>query len=261
MTDDESGAILFFDPTDPFTPVGELPVTLQDSLGLVVSPTGSRLRRMPSADTHVRERRSVATLSRDGMFRASLQTSASGQLATQERRLYRSLPGDGYLRRLEASVRSRLPGAVMTPGPINDDLEHNRFEHSAQLQARLFAAPSQGGLVFLPAVVSLSDVLPILRPGPRQTAVVLAPRDEQDRFEVTLPVGLRVDELPMPQSVETPFGRFDVRWTTEGSRLVRVLSLRVNRNVVSPDRYAELRAFVDRFRDIERQPAVLARQP
>jgi len=65
----------------------------------------------------------------------------------------------------------------------------------------------------------------------------------------------------MPQSVETPFGRFDVRWTTEGSHLVRVLSLHVNRNVVSSDRYAELRAFVDRFRDIERQPAVLARQP
>ena len=66
--------------------------------------------------------------------------------------------------------------------------------------------------------------------------------------------------LPSPQALETPFGRFDVRWTAEGQRLVRVLSLRINRSVIPPADYASVRTFVDRFLDAEKQPAVLRRR-
>jgi hypothetical protein len=34
--------------------------------------------------------------------------------------------------------------------------------------------------------------------------VLLEPREEQERFEVTLPAGMTVDELPSPQVMETP---------------------------------------------------------
>jgi hypothetical protein len=262
VSEDGSGGMLFFDPTDRYTPVGELPLTLQDSLGLVVSPAGSRLRRMPStaADAHARDRRVTGTITPDGVFSASIQTVSTGQLASRERSRYASAPGDGYVRRLEADVRSRVSGAALTLGQVADAPERNRFEIAARLQARVFGAAPQSALIFVPAVVPLGDALPALRPGARQTPVVLDPHNEQDRLEITLPAGLVVDELPPPREMEAPFGRFEMRWTVEGSRLVRVLSLRVTRSVIPPAEYAQVRAFVDGFRDAERQPVVLARR-
>jgi hypothetical protein len=262
VIEDESGSVLFFDPTDRFTPVGELPLTLQGSLGLVVSSSNARLRRMPAAvaGAHVRERSVVATLSSDGVFTGSLQMRASGRLATRERSVHSSAPGDGYVRRLEAELRSRVPGATMAAPQLRDDTERNRFELDARVQARPFSASPQGALLFVPAALPLADVLPVLRPGARRTSVVLEPREERDRFEVTMPAGLVVDELPSPQTVETSFGRFDIRWTAEGNRLVRQLSLRVDRSVIPPAEYTAVRAFVDGFRDAERMPAVLARR-
>ena len=114
--------------------------------------------------------------------------------------------------------------------------------------------------MFLPSPLPLTDALPTLRPGQRQTPVVLNARDDQDRFELMLPPGVTVDELPAAQTVETPFGRYDVRWTLEDRKLVRVLALKVNRSVVPPAEYASVRAFVDRFLDAEKQPAVLRRR-
>jgi len=256
------GDLLFFDPTDRFTPLGQLPLTLQDSLALVVSPSGSRLRRLPSttAGAHTRNRTIVGTLGPDGLLSMDVRSSMSGHIATRERALHGSLPNNGYARRMEAEVRLRLTGAATTLGPVTDDAERNRFDVPARVQARPFAGGLQGGLLFLPVPVPLTDALPILRPGLRLTAVVLNPRDEQDRFELALPAGVTVDELPSPQTLETPFGRFDVRWTAEGQRLVRVLSLRVNRSLVPPADYASVRTFVDRFLDAEKQPAVLRRR-
>jgi hypothetical protein len=260
VAEDESGSTLFFDPTDTFTPLGELPLALQGSLGLVVSATQPRLTRLPSAgtDSHVRERTLVASLSTDGTLSGTLQIAAGGRLAGRERALLRSLPGDGYLRQLETAVRNRIPGAALAPGTITDDLTLNRFRYETRLQARL--AVQNGTLRLLSGTVSLGDVLPKLAPGSRQTPVALEPRSEQDRFEVTLPSTIRVDELPPPVTVETSFARFDVRWTLEGARLIRVLSLRVNQSEIPSSEYAAVRAFVDRFRDAERMAAVITRR-
>ena len=254
-------SLLFFDPTDRFTPVGQLPLTLQNSLALVVAPSGSRLHRLPSTVVggDSRSRTLVGTLAADGLLSLDIKSRMSGHIATRERGLHGSLANNGYARRLEAEVRSRLSGAATTLGPVTDDVERNQFELAARLQARPFGA-GPGGLLFLPVPAPLTDALPILRPGQRLTAVLLDPRDEQDRFELALPPGVVVDELPSPQTLEMPFGKFDVRWTAENGRLVRVLSLHVTRSAIPPAEYASVRTFVDRFLAAEKQPAVLRRR-
>ena len=242
------GDLLFFDPTDRFTPLGQLPLTLQDSLALVVAPSGSRLRRLPSTSTshpysqsHHRRQRSVPT----ACCPMDVRSSVSGHLATRERSLHGSLPNNGYARRMEAEVRLRLAGAATTLGPVTDDAERNRFDVAARVQARPFAGGLQGGLLFLPVPMALTDALPILRPGLRLTAVVLNPRDDQDRFELALPAGVIGRRVAVTADAGDAIGRFDVRWTAEGQRLVRVLSLRINRSVIPPGRL-RVRAHVRR---------------
>jgi hypothetical protein len=262
VASDGSQDLLFFDPTDRFTPVGQLPLTLQDSLGLVVSPSGSRLRRLPAADAsaHGRIRTIVGTLGPDGVLSMTIRSSTSGHVASRERALHGSLPNNGYARRVEAEIRARISSATATLDPIADDAERNRLEVSARAQARPFGGATQGNLLFLPSPLPLTDALPLLRPGQRQTPVVLNPRDDQERFELMLPPGVTVDELPAPQTVETPYGRYDVRWSLEDRKLIRTLALKVTRSVVPPADYASVRAFVDRFLDAEKQPAVLRRR-
>lgn len=258
VLEDETGSLLFFDPTDPFTPLGELPLSLQGSFGLVVSATNPRLRRLPStsAEVHRRERTIVGTLAPDGMFNASVKSAANGMFATRERATYQAAAANGYIRVLESAVRTRLTGATLTAGAISDDVVRNRFALEASLQMRNFGLP-RGGLRLLPAAVPMGDLLPKLPPGSRRTPVVLEPRYEEDRFEVALPPTVKVEELPPPQTMETPFGRFDVRWTADGARVVRVLSLHVKQGVIPPADYQAIRTFSDRFREAERMAAVL----
>jgi hypothetical protein len=124
---------------------------------------------------------------------------------------------------------------------------------------RAFVVPG-GALRFVSGFVPLAELLPRLPASGRQMPVVLEPRREEDRFELTLPASLKVDELPPSTSVDAPFGRFEVSWVVDGPRLTRVLTLRVNQDVIPPEQYGELRAFIDKFRDAEKMAAVLARR-
>ena len=45
---EERGRMLFFDPTDPTTPLGELPLQLQANVGLLVESEGGELLELPT---------------------------------------------------------------------------------------------------------------------------------------------------------------------------------------------------------------------
>lgn len=258
----ESGSVLFFDPTDEYTPLGELPRTLQGSLGLIVSPKDGRLMRMPvtAPEAHSRVRTVDATIAADGGFTATIRTTTTGDPASLERYVFKAATKDQYLRKLEAEIRGQVPGARLTLGTVGDDPEANRFELTLGLESRAFSQGAGNGLVLIGAPSLGGDMLPVLPPGTRSTAVVLAPADESDRFELSIPAGLTVDELPPSRSMETPFGRFDVKWVVNGSRITRTLTLRVNDTSVPASDYALVRRFIDTFRDAESLPVVLARR-
>ena len=257
----ESGSVLFFDPTDEHTPLGELPLTLQGSLGLIVSPSDGRLLRMPvtAPEAHARVRTIAATIAADGVFTATIRTTTTGDPASRERYFFKAATKDQYLRRLEAEIRSQVPGARLTLGTVGDDRESNRFELTLGLESRGFGQGLANGLLLIGAP-SLGGLFPVLPAGTRSTAVVLEPADESDRFELTIPTGLVVDELPPSRTMDAPFGRFDVKWAVDGSRIVRTLTLRVHNGSVPASDYALVRRFIDTFRDAESLPVVLVRR-
>ena len=257
----ESGSVLFFDPTDEHTPLGELPLTLQGSLGLIVSPTEGRLTRMPvtAPESHARVRTIQASIAADGAFAATIRTSSTGDPASQERAFFKGATKDQYVRLLETEVRSQVPGARLTLGTVGDDRDTNRFELTLTLESRAFAQGLQNGLVLVGAP-SLGRLLPVLPGGARTSPVVLEPVEQSDRFELTIPPGLVVDELPSPNAMDTPFGRFDVKWTAEGTRITRTLTLHVLRATVTANDYALVRRFIDGFREAEGFPVVFARR-
>ena len=152
-----------------------------------------------------------------------------------------------------------MPGARLTLGTVGDDPEANRFELTLGLESRAFNQGMGNGLVLI-GPPSLGGLLPVLPGGARSTAVVLQPADESDRFELSIPAGLTVDELPPSRSMEAQFGRFDVKWVVNGNRITRTLTLRVDDASVPASDYALVRRFIDTFREAESLPVVLVRR-
>jgi hypothetical protein len=254
-------SLVFFDPTDDVTPFGELPMYLQGSLGLLVTAEGGSLVRMPvtAPDANQAARVVQATVSGDGTLTATVRHTSAGDPATMERQLLASLSKDGYLRRLESDIRRQIPGATLAQSRVAEDAAANRFELTLQIEARGYAQVLQQRLMLIRAPQSVRTGLPTLIAPARATPVLLDPRDERDRFELELPAGASVDEMPPPRRMEAPFGHFSVQWTAEGRTVVRAVELRVSRTAVQPADYPRLRAFLDAFREAERQPIVLTR--
>jgi len=68
-----------------------------------------------------------------------------------------------------------------------------------------------------------------------------------------------VDELPTPVAMDQPFGRFSVEWRAQGRTVSRTLTLRLARTTLPATASGDVRAFVEAFRDAERQPIVLVK--
>ena len=255
------GRVLYFDPTDEQTPLGELPLPLQGSQGLLVLPKAGGLVRMPlsppEANPSLRE--VDATLDARGALRATVHQVTAGDPASLERYLYRSLSREAYARKLEADVQRQVTGARLTLGQVGNDPTGNRFELIMNLEAPGYAQVIQNRLLLVRPPDLPRPGLPDLTPAPRQHAIQLDPREERDAFTLTLPEGVKVDELPEARAMETSFGRFSVTWRATGSTVSRTLTLRLARTTLPASANAEVLAFVEAFRQAERQPVVLVR--
>jgi hypothetical protein len=254
------GRLLFFDPTDEQTPLGELPMHLQGSHGLIVSADGGPLVRMPlsNAEANPTTRRVDASVTADGTLHATVRSASAGHPASIERQIFRELRKDDYLRVIEADVRRQIPGAVLSVGKVGEDAATNRFELTMTLEAPGYAQIVQGRLMIVrPPQMNRLD-LPTLPASVRRTPVLLDPLDERDTLELALPANASVDEVPEPQERRTSFGSFSIRWQAESGRVTRTVTLQIQRATVAPESYNDVRTFLDAFREAERLPVVLA---
>jgi hypothetical protein len=253
------GRLLFFDPTDEQTPVGELPMTLQGSQGLIISADGGALVRMPLSDEKANPttRRVEASLTPDGSLRATITRASAGRPASIERQIYRDLRKDDYLRVIETDVRRQIPRAQLTAGEVREDAATNRFELTMTLQAPGYAQILPGRLIVVQPPLNRLGV-PLLTAPTRETPVLLEPLDETDVFDLEIPAGSRIDEVPEAQTRQTSFGSFSIKWQAQGGRVTRNVSLVIKRATVPAASYKEVRAFLDGFREAERLPVVLA---
>jgi hypothetical protein len=256
------GRLLFFDPTDEQTPLGELPLLLQGSQGLIVSADGGALVQMPlsHAEANPTTRRVEASVTADGALHATIRRASAGHPASVERQMFKDLSREDYLRALEADVRRQIPGASLSVGKVGEDAATNRFELTMTLQAPAYAQIVQGRLMIVRPPQMNRLELPALTAPTRLTPILLEPLDERDVLELTLPPNAAVDEMPEPRRRETPFGSFAISWQMENGRLTRNLLLRIHRSSVAPAAYNDVRAFLDAFREAERQPVILVKK-
>jgi hypothetical protein len=253
------GRLLFFDPTDPDTEVGDLPEQLQGSFALIVADEMGGLVRLPvlpPENSQIR-RETEFVLSPDGSIKAKMEEKFTGQEAAGIRAEFHSGSPSDFVKRIESWISRSVPGAaILNVEPVQDG---DTFVLRADFQASKYAQLMNNRLfVFKPAIVGQQKAVSFTEPS-RKYPIVMHPRQATDIVKVTLPEGFKVDELPDPVKAGTSFGKYTSSFEVANGRLVYTRTISTQSAVIPAERYSEVRSFFQRVSAAEQAPVVLMR--
>ena len=256
------GRLLFFDPTDENTPLGDLPDHEQGSFALIDATTANPLIRMPviPAAANRVERETEVTLAADGSIVSKLSEKAYGQSAAVVRRRFRSQASGDFTKWVERWITSGANAAAVTKVQPVDDFAGQHFDLQLEFKSERYAQSMRGRLlVFRPSVVTRRGTL-LFSEVKRQNPVRLDAETFQETVRVKLPVGFKIDEMPDGGKLETPFGTYTASYQTQGDELVFARKLEIRAATVPVEQYPELKKFFERVAGSEQSPVVLAKE-
>lgn len=258
------GRVLLFDPTDPATPLGDLPESEQGSLALIVTREAGAMVRIPvlPTDSNCAERRIEVVLATDGSIHATVKERSTGQSGVSGRRLYRSLAPPDYLEQIESWVTSGAPQSRVSRLTPLDHRDEGAFELTFEMDAPKYSRLMEGRLLlFRPAILDRWDSIE-LTGRERKLPVVLEHLQFRETSRFVLPTGFAVDELPDSVRLETPFAAYTSRIVpgdaADELRMTRELTIRAG--TISVADYPSVRGFYERVHEAERALVVLAKK-
>jgi len=262
LSSDKLGRIMIFDPTDPYTQVGDLPDHEQGSYALVTAGADGDLMKMPiipAADNRL-ERQAEVTLSPDGSISGKISQQAFGQEAAYQRGKEHELSASEYKGSLEKWLSARVKGSTLTQSTPSDKKATSEFDLDLEFNAPRYAQLMQDHLMmFKPAMVGRLDQFTPIE-GKRMTPLLLDASNYDETIKVKLPDGFTVDEVPDADSIQTPFGRYSSKYEVNGNMLTFTRRLELNRSIIQPSQYNEVGKFFAVVRNAEVAPVVLVKK-
>jgi uncharacterized protein DUF3857/transglutaminase superfamily protein len=256
------GRLLIFDPTDPNTPVGDLPDHEQGSWALVVAGGDGQLLRMPAMPPEANniERMADVTLASDGSISAVVRERTVGQSAAFERGIFKELSRGDYQKVIERWAGAGAAGAKFTKIEPADNHAEGRFALDVEFTAAAYGQSMQNRLlVFQPTVIGRTGT-GWLSPTTRKHPVVLESHSFNETARFKLPAGFDVDEMPDPIKIDSEFGSYTASYEVKDGQLLYTRKLVQRAATIPAEKYAEVRSFFGRVRASEEAPVVLARK-
>ena len=252
------GPLLIFDPTDEFTPLGELPREEQGSLALITAAKGGTLERLPraAAASHGVTRAIEGRLGPTGDLNARVRETARGAEASARRALFGR--GSGYQEAIQRRVSSTIPGARVAQMTADDANSGQEFSFTWGLVAPTYGQP-MGQLLLVRPPFNLGGSMQAPAGGTRRTPIVIESAFVDETIDLEVPTGFTVDEMPPATSLDTVFGRYSLTYSTEGTRIVGRRHLEVQPQTVPLTAYDSLRTFFEKIRAADTTPFVLKR--
>jgi hypothetical protein len=198
-----------------------------------------------------------ATLGENGSLNGTFVDRMTGPARVEAVSAYRGAPKADYEERIERWVVRGVAGATTTGIEIKD--EESAFSLKGEFAAQRYAQmPQPRMLIFKAAPLRHGESLRLAEKS-RKYPVVMDADALTETVRIALPSGFKVDEMPGPLHLDSPFGRYDATWTVEGSKLIFQRKLEVQAQIVSPAQYADLKKFLDTVRGSAETPVVLVR--
>lgn len=256
------GRLLFFDPTDTITPFGYVRGALQANYGMLVTPGGGELVRLPQLDATRSgiQRTAKLTLDPHGNLIGDFVEVRTGDSARRQRMALRyTTKSEDKIKPIESLVSSSLGTFAFTKASVlNVDDNSLPFGYNYSLVAREYAKSAGNLMLVRPRVVGVYTSAVLERKEPRKYPIELdTPAQYSDSFEITLPPGYEVDDLPPAVDFDSSFASYHSRTEVQGNTLHYSRIYEVKEVTIPVGRMEDLRKFYRIVATDERGTAVL----
>jgi hypothetical protein len=260
------GKILFFDPTDPLTPFGQIRGPLQDNYALLVTPYGGELVELPQQPSKMNslERTAKLTLDATGTLKGDVKEVRLGDRASSERwRLRTVVQNADRIKPIEHLLAGSLTSFQITRASlVNLQQTDQPFGLNYSFESVNYA--KQTGNLFLvrPRVIgSKSSGLLETKEQRKFPIEFEGPARDTDTFEITLPAGYEVDDLPPPVDADYSFASYHSKTEATGALVRYTRTFEIKELSVPVSRADELKTFYRTIASDERNTVVLKLSP
>jgi hypothetical protein len=258
------GRILFFDPTDPLTQFGSLRGELQSNFALLVGQNGGELLQLPRLAPALSgvTRSAKMELDETGTLHGQVTEVHIGGRGARERAQLRSAQRDtDRIKPIEKFAGASLSNfQVLRASIVNLHAEDQPFEWHYTLQVDNYSKAAGDLILLRPRLLGNEAEGFLETKDPRAHAIEFdEPERDTDTFEIVLPPGYSVDELPPATNIEDGFASYHSRTEFSGRTLKYTRTLEIKELSVPASDAERLKMFYREIAGDERNFAVLKR--
>jgi len=258
----KQGRLLFFDPTNELTPFGQIGGYLQANYGLLVTPDGGELVELPKQPSTMNSILRTARLTLDalGTLKGDVEEVRVGDRAWSERRALESATKESdRIKPIERLLADSISTFHITKATIlNLHQTGQPFGLNYSFEAENYAKSAGSLLLVRPRVIGRKSSGLLETKEPRKYPVEFdGPGLDTDAFDITLPPGYVVDDLPPPVDAEYGFASYHSKTEVNGNAIRYTRSFEVKELSVPVSRVEELKKFYRIIASDERNTAVL----
>lgn len=256
------GEILFFDPTNELIPFGQIGGYLQENYGLLVTPSGGELvevPRLPLALNTIR-RTGNLTLDATGKLTGNISEMRMGDRASSERwRLLHLTNNSDRIKPIETLLAGSLSNfRILKASILNLHQTDQPFGFDYSFEALNYAKNAGDLLLIRPRVLGVKSQGIMETSEPRQFPVEFeGPVQDTDVFQITLPEGYTVDDLPPPVDADFGFASYHSKTEIRGNVIGYTRTFEIKDLSVPVSKSDDLKKFYRIIATDERNTAVL----
>jgi Domain of Unknown Function with PDB structure (DUF3857)/Transglutaminase-like superfamily len=262
LSDPKWGRLLFFDPTDPFTPFGSLRGELQANFALLVGQNGGGLLQLPQLSPELSgvTRTAKMELDDNGTLHGDVIEIHTGGSGSQQRALLRSAQRDtDRIKSIERLAGASLSNfQVLQASITNLHAEDRPFEWHYTLQVDDYSKAAGDLILLRPRLIGNESAGFLETKEARAHPIEFdEPERDTDTIEILLPVGYSVDELPPATNIDDGFASYHSKTEFSGRTLKYTRTLEIKELSVPAGKAEQLKTFYREIADDERNSAVL----
>jgi hypothetical protein len=262
LKDPKLGRILFFDPTDQITPFGQIRGDLQANYALLVAPDGGELVELPQqpSNTNSIQRTGKLILDATGGLKGEVKEVRVGDRAASERWRLRNLTADKErVKPIETLLSGSLTNFRITQASITNLQQTDRpFGFNYSFESSNYAKDAGGLLLVRPRVLGTKARDFLETKEKRKYPVEFeGPVQDTDSFEISIPAGYKVDDLPAPVDTDYSFASYHSKTEVDGNVIRYTRTFEIKQLSVPVSKVEDLKKFYRTIATDERSTAVL----
>jgi hypothetical protein len=266
LQDPKLGRLLFFDPTNELIPFGQLPGYLQANYGLLVTPDGGELIELPQQPSAMNsiERTAKLTLDTTGTLKGEVKEIRLGERASSERWRLRAVTKDtDRIKPIEELLGNSLTSFHITQASVvNLQQTDKPFGFNYSFESPNYAKNAGNLLLVRPRVIGNKGSGFLETKEPRKFPIEFEePARDTDTFEITIPNGYVVDDLPPAVDADYGFASYHSKTVVTGNVVGYTRTFEVKELSVPVNKAEELKKFYRIIAADERNTMVLKPAP